>query len=339
MIRNLTLSAAVCALVGMIAMAEDAPKDGLKSKKVVTGLVNPSGIAIHSGGDIFIASKTGIDRLVPTSPGKVMPEVTGYPTDIYGKGPMYDIGPLGVGFLGDTDLVVADGSQKDGKEVVQLFKVGKKAPSKPAKASDADQTLGPVIGEFSPKGEGNFYGVAISKEAIYITSNGDDTKGWILRSELTNGRPGELKPFIATKTLVNVDAPVAITLDKKGQLVVGQMGEMTVAGDSLLSVYSTDGKLVSNHKTGLNDIAGLAFSPKSGALYAVDFAWVDTKKGGLFRLEVSGEEVKAVKVASLDKPTALAFDKEGNLYVTCFGTSADKKPSGTVEMFKADDLK
>ena len=116
------------------------------------------------------------------------------------------------------------------------------------------------------------------------------------------------------------------------------MGEVNVPGDSLLTMYETaTGKLVKSLKTGLHDIAGLAYSPKTGKLYCVDFAWVDTKQGGLYELTVTGDEVKATKIASLDKPTALAFDKDGGLYVTVFGTAAagSTTPSGALLYFAA----
>ena len=67
------------------------------------------------------------------------------------------------------------------------------------------------------------------------------------------------------------------------------MGEVNVAGDSLLTFYDAKtGKLITSIKTGLSDIVGLAYHPKSGKLYAVDFSWVDPTKGGLYRLDVSG---------------------------------------------------
>jgi hypothetical protein len=51
------------------------------------------------------------------------------------------------------------------------------------------------------------------------------------------------------------------------------------------------------------------------------------KEGGLFRLDVtkSGNSAtcKAVKIVSLDKPTALAFGVDGVLYVTEFGTAKE----------------
>ena len=158
-----------------------------------------------------------------------------------------------------------------------------------------------------------------------MTCNGDDTKGWISRAPLEDGHPsGELRPFIATKPELEVDAPVGITVGPDGDLWVSQMGEMTIPEDSLLTVYDPDsGELKASYETGLSDIAGLAFSPKTGALYAVDFAWHDTTQGGLFELTIDGDEVTARKVLDLDKPSALAFDARGNLFVTVFGTAEE----------------
>ena len=117
---------------------------------------------------------------------------------------------------------------------------------------------------------------------------------------------------------------MAITTNKDGQLVVGQMGEMTQPGDSLLTIYDPkSGDLKASYETGLSDIAGLAYSPKTGKLYAADFSWHDTSQGGLFELTVSGDKCTAKKLYELDKPTALAFDDDGNLYITVFGTAEE----------------
>ena len=306
----------------------------VKVNPLVTELDNPSGVGAHGKtGHVFIVGRKGVYRYVPQT-GKVTFEVKGFPTDIYGKGPKYEIGPLGLAFLGDDRIVIGDGSLPDAKEIVRIYQLSSSVPATPQKADAQEITLGPIgPGKDSAKGEGNFYGVAINKDAIFVTSNGDDTKGWILKSDLKDGKPGKLTPFIATKPLVNVDAPVGITLSPEGQLVVGQMGEMNVPKDSLLCFYDpATGKLLKKYKTGLNDIAGLAYSPKSGKLYVVDFSWSEPTNGGLFRLDINGDEVKAEKIVSLDKPTSLAFDKEGRLYITQFGTQAKgaTKPAGTL---------
>lgn len=82
-----------------------------------------------------------------------------------------------------------------------------------------------------------------------------------------------------------------------------------------------------NLETGLYDISGLAYSPKTGLLYATDFAWMSIGDGGLFRLDsemkTAGAGVKTVKIASLDKPTALAFAPDGTLYITVVGPKKD----------------
>ena len=101
-------------------------------------------------------------------------------------------------------------------------------------------------------------------------------------------------------------------------------GEINVPGDSLLSFYDPlSGKLKKNFQTGLHDITGLAYSPANGKLYATDFAWMDASQGALYELTISGDECTTLKLFDLDKPTALTFDKEGNLYLTIFGTAAE----------------
>ena len=338
--RRLLFALLGMGMVAVFGAASSAVADEASTKDVFIALDNPSGVAFQPETGLMYVSDSGAGRVLMAdlkarTRGVV---VDGFKLDIYGKGPMYNIGPLGLVFLNKDTLVVGGGDQVDGKEVVRFFKVPEVGTT--VKVDDATHTLGPIApGMDSVMGEGNFYALAASSSAVYATSNGDDTKGWVVKIDLTDGEPGELKPFIATKVATNVDAPVGITLDKEGQIVVGQMGEISVPGDSLLTIYDTEGKLIAKAATGLNDIAGLAYSPKTGKLYAVDFSWIDTKQGGLFRLDVSMEgdtmSVKTEKICSLDKPSALAFNAEGQLFVTVFGTAMEgetHKPGKVVQV-------
>ncbi len=85
-----------------------------------------------------------------------------------------------------------------------------------------------------------------------------------------------------------------------------------------------------NVKTGLNDIAAVAYS-KRGQMYVLDYAWADPTLGGLFQVledTKSDTGVRTKKITSLDKPTAMVFDASGNLYVTVIGVAADANSQG-----------
>ncbi len=221
--------------------------------------------------------------------------------------------------------MVGGGGLPDGEEMLRVYTV----PAAGADAIPCDQMKFsfklPATDDI--KGEGNFYALAITKNAIFATSNGDDTKGWVARADINGDKVENFRRFIATKEAVEVDAPVGITVSPHGEVVVGQMGEINVPGDSLLTFYeASSGKLLLNLPTGLYDIDAVAYSPK-GQLYALDFAWMDTTAGGLFQLiahRADGKQtIKAEKIVGLDKPTSMAFDKDGALYITVFGTAAD----------------
>ena len=315
----LSLGLALAGLLGTL-QAEDAKVD-----KVVGGLTNPCGVAVQpKTGHVFVADSAA-GRVIRIVDGKIEDVITGSPKDVYGKGPMYDIGPLGLAFIDENTLVVGDGGFKDGEECVRIYSVPAAGKAALDYEKDAKAKLGPLAAQGDEvKPEGNLYGVAVTDSAIYVTCNGDDTKGWVARATINGTKYGKLERYLATKEAVEVDAPVGVTISPRGEIVIGQMGEINKPKDSLLTFYSAKtGKKILNLETGLYDIAGVAYSPKTGLLYAVDFAWMADKDGGLFRLDSEGKEgaqtVKATKIASLDKATALAFAPDGTLYVTLVG--------------------
>jgi DNA-binding beta-propeller fold protein YncE len=328
-----------------IALRAAVPTEGAEPQVIARGLDNPCGVVVQPATNhVFVSTHPGIVRLVPGSTGFArFDEVVNFPTDSYGRGPEYKIGPLGLAFLDKDTLVVGGGELQDGEELVRFYAVGP-SPRPVGQALQFDAmkaSAGPIpASDDSLRGEGNFYGIAIKASTLYVSSNGDDTKGWISRLVVKGGKPGTLTPFIASKQETGVDGPTGLAISPDGKLVGSQFGEVNLPGDSLLVIYDAEtGVMEAKLKTGLNDLAGIAYSPKTGMLYGVDFSWSVPGKGGLFLLEPSGSRVKTTAIAQLNHPSALAFAPDGTLYVTVVGIvddSADPKTPvpGTVVSFK-----
>ena len=136
---------------------------------------------------------------------------------------------------------------------------------------------------------------------------------------------------------------MAVTKSPEGYIVVGQMGEASDKSDSLVTFYDVSGERLADWKytTELKDISALAYGPRRGRLFATDFSWNDPKAGGLFKIVRANlpGKTKAVKIAELDKPSAMTFDEEGNLYITIIGTGAAgaTKGPGALVMIKGLD--
>ncbi|WP_425613813.1 hypothetical protein NA78x_003657 [Anatilimnocola sp. NA78] len=337
--KKLTAVALGCAawLIAALASAE------VKTETIVSGLNNPCGVAIQpETGHVFV-SDSGAGKVIRIVNGKAEDVIVGSPKDIYGKGPMYDIGPLGLIFLDKNTLVVGDGGFKDGEEYVRVYTVPEAGKAALDFDKDAKEKIGPLAADGDVKPEGNLYGLAATPTAIYVTCNGDDTKGWVAKIERNGTKFGKLERSIATKEQVEVDAPVAITINAEGQIVVGQMGEINKPKDGLLTFYSAKtGKKLLNLETGLFDITGLAYAPKTGLLYATDFAWMEPSEAGLFRLDRENkggtQSIKATKLTKLDKPTAITFADDGTAYVTIVGTNKEGETGKAGALLKISGL-
>lgn len=308
---------------------------------VAEGLTNPCGVAIQPETGVVFVADSGKGRIVRIVHGQLQDVIVNSKIDVYGKGPKYDIGPLGIAFINKNTLVVADGGHVDGEEYLRVYEIPEPFTKPLDYENDAVQKSGPLAGKDDQKPEGNLYAIAVTKGAVFVTCNGDDTKGWIAKATLDGTKLGPLERFIPSKEAVNVDAPVGAAISPRGELVIGQMGEINKPKDSLLTFYNVaTGKMLKNDETGLFDITALAYSPKTGLLYATDFAWMEASAGGLYRIDkaTEGSGVKVKKITALEKPTAMAFAADGSVYVTVIGTPPEgEQAAATGKLLKIDD--
>ncbi|HMC12633.1 MAG TPA: hypothetical protein VKH44_15140, partial [Pirellulaceae bacterium] len=196
------------ASLGLAAFAQDA-----KVEQVLGGLSNPCGVAVQPGTNQVFLSDSANGRICRVVNGKLEDVITGSPKDTFGKGPFYDIGPLGLVFTNDgKSLIVGDGGYKDGEECVRVYPVPEAGKSALNYEKDASQKLGPLAPADGLLGEGNLYALALTPTALYVTCNGDDTKGWVAKADLNGTKFGKLERWLPTKEMVEVDAPVGIAI-------------------------------------------------------------------------------------------------------------------------------
>ena len=302
---------------------------------VIDGLDNPCAVAIDHRNRVFVA-ESGAARVITVSSGAAVTVVSNFETESYGAAPSYKIGPLGLIVTEDDFLVVGEGGRGAGSDRLMSFKIADLA-----KAKDADQfqSMTQLPPTDAQPAEGNFYGLAAVGRHVLSTCHGDDTKGWIAKASVKNGQLSAFTRFVATKDLVKTDGPTAIATDSTGSVWVSLFGETNVRHDGVVLKLSETGKLLGKYYTGLNDITGIAICPQTQRLFVLDFSWMDESAGGLFELsgfDTATNSCLARKVLELRRPTAMAFDQEGSLWVTKLDDSSQGKANG--KLIKISDL-
>jgi hypothetical protein len=130
----------------------------------------------------------------------------------------------------------------------------------------------------------------------------------------------KMSPFAASVRFPDDQQPIALAISPQGFVVVSSRGPGEVQDGLLTFINPIHGLAVMELKVALPDITGLAFSPKSGNLFATAATRDDKDANGLFRIDDASAPgkpgCKATKMADLSDPAALAFAPDGTLYVT-----------------------
>jgi hypothetical protein len=129
-------------------------------------------------------------------------------------------------------------------------------------------------------------------------------------------------------------------VSREGYIVVAcQSGEASNDPCTLRYLSPLNSRRVLEVPTKLQHIVALAFSPKSGNLFAANSS-PGADGGGIYRVDdasKAGEAAsEAVKIAPADQPSALAFGADGTLYVTALGESNGEKTVGALLKLSGD---
>jgi hypothetical protein len=296
-----------------VAAAEPAPRT------VVDALDRPSGVAVRPESDEVFVAECGTGRLLRIVDDKALGVVAGLAPGVYGDGPEHRVQLLGVCFLSKTLILVGSGAAGDEKNlrVFDLAKLGE-APLKP---DDAQGSV-PVAGTNTLQA-GRFHAVTVTKDAVFWACHGDGGRGSILRSQ-AGGSLDACDRYLPDAEPEAFGAPLALATHPRGYLTVVQPAPGGPPPDTMLSYYHPKNKKrLLTRPIGLLHVTGLAFSTKTGQLYATSLDWAAPEAGGLFQLTApspdAGSRLQARKIAPLDRPTALAFGRSGALYVTVLG--------------------
>jgi hypothetical protein len=344
--ESLLILALACLCVSTAQAAELVPPKAAEPRDdaslytvetIASGLACPTSLAVRGGASavapfqlyVAEAGAARIVRLAAEKDAKATPVIVGFPKVDRGALLGGSIGPLSVAFLTANRLVVGDGGLGDGTDLVRVYSL----PEGDAELTfdQVDHSAGPIKASSRSKaGEGAFADLAGSDDACYVVPRSGDDRGWILKAIVDANRIAGLEPFVSVRDALGASHATAVTVDPRPNhhyLLIATAGEFGGEPDSRVTMVSpTSGDVALALAPGLRDITAIAYSP-AGDLYVADFAASDPQAGGVYRLEaaqVDGREsCRAVKIASAQRPTALAFTPDGMLYVTTLGDAGD----------------
>jgi hypothetical protein len=116
---------------------------------------------------------------------------------------------------------------------------------------------------------------------------------------------------------------VAMAQSAAGYIVlVSPKSQSAAEHGSLQYLNPVDGDIAMEVAVKLPHVAAIAFSPSSSNLYVASFAAAN-EGGGIYRLDDAGAPgkpaCKAVKIAAISNPTAIALTPAGGLFVVTLG--------------------
>jgi hypothetical protein len=298
---------------------------------VTTGTVQPDSTpeqpaTPEPAGGIYI-SEAGVGRVTRMSRlAKRVPWLTGYsptPPDAAVERP--SAGSMGGMYALPSRQLLVAGLEPDGRATIRRYATA---------AAQATVEQGDLLWSARLPRGALPWGLTTNTQNLFAAIS-DDSATWGLLQvpvQSTHGEPLRWDQLAAYRLSGLVQSP-------RDEIVVAARGAWSDELDARLAfLHPQDGRVLLDLAMDRRDVVSLAYSP-NGRLYGIDMAAESSEPGGLFRIDsryhLGRLAVHCVWIARLDRPTALAFDRDGSLYVTLWGPAGKPHPSGQLIRFAA----
>jgi hypothetical protein len=318
--------------------ATAAASDKATVTKLMSGLERPVAIAVRpdaNGEDyqIFVAdSRAGRIACLPRANAEAWKDViTAFELPPANGSNTPTAGPSGL-FLLDRNRLVVTGNAASGRAYVRLYELADDHAVLSAEQYE-QQIEPPASSDSEVPAIESFAGMTRTRANRYVADV------VIFRVQGRSGRPGTWQAPVRAGTLgaLSVFAPVLQSDDasRAGAIAVAPQGYVVVtespADDSDAKVLRfldpVDGSLVLETRVEMPPIVAIAYSPRTGSLYAAATGSSDEKRDGIYRIDDESRPGRpaaaGVQIGKLQRPTAMAFAPDGTLYVTALGELDD----------------
>jgi len=314
---------------------------------VQKNLANPCGLAVRPGGtadlyELFFAETSAgrVSKLVSTQLDQPIEAIAGFETEGSSKSPLGTPGPRGLCFFDSTHLVVS-GGDKAGQAFLRLYELNSPAIVMAEKAvqklSVADDPLADDVRTFQSlaRTQANEH----VHDLLIASGSGSKTAAGLWQAGIRAGTLSNIKSFDAGGINTKSSTPAGIVTGTHGYIVIADATKQNGASE-LLFCHPDTRAIVMRLPLNLPNVIALAYSPRSGSLYAANFAAEGAGQGGIYRIDDTGKPGEpactAARVADAKYPTAMAFAPDGALFITASPSDSDQKNTGTLMKLTGD---